>query len=451
MVAEKYKFLRFVAFQELASWAAKNYFSEGMNSKYEIEKIGMHTIHQTKKHKLFNYHDTSFKILGISNEIGMFDAYEEKGANINQPYKKVENGYLAYNPYRINVGSIGLKSGSTSYEYISPAYVVFSCRETLLPEYLYILMRGNIFNKLIRENTTGSVRQTLLYDKLADISVPLPPLETQQKLVTAYTRDITAALENEREAAKLEECIDALLFEELGIEKTGETAVINMEYKFLKFVKFAKLSQWGVEFSAGNTAIVRDKKYRTLPISFLCNVGSGGTPNRDKKEYYTGDIPWIKTGEVVDEVIFDTEEKITKSAINSSSAKVYPKDSLIIAMYGQGKTRGRTAKLGVEASTNQACAVLYNIDNEKILTDFLWFYMQNEYDNIRDLAYGNNQPNLNAQMIKDYPVVIPPLNIQEKITAQIFAIKQQIKERRINAAQLREKAKVDFETEIFNI
>ena len=62
-------------------------------------------------------------------------------------------------------------------------------------------------------------------------------------------------------------------------------------------------------------------------------------------------------------------------------------------MYGQGKTRGRTAKLGVDATTNQACAVLHNIDNSKVLTDYLWIYLMNEYDRLRELASGNNQPN----------------------------------------------------------
>ena len=118
-------------------------------------------------------------------------------------------------------------------------------------------------------------------------------------------------------------------------------------------------------------------------------------------------------------------------------------------MYGQGKTRGRTAKLGVDATTNQACAVLYDIDNKKLLSDFLWVYLMNEYERLRELASGNNQPNLNAQMIKDYPVVIPPKSIQQSIVDKVFSIKKQVETLQAKANENREKAIQEFEKEIF--
>ena len=101
-------------------------------------------------------------------------------------------------------------------------------------------------------------------------------------------------------------------------------------------------------------------------------------------------------------------------------------------MYGQGLTRGRTAKLGVDASTNQACAVLFNINNEILLTDFLWIYLMGEYNRLRELASGNNQPNLNAQMIKDYNVVIPPINIQQEIIKNYSFLKSKVKLMKLN-------------------
>ena len=84
----------------------------------------------------------------------------------------VEDGCLAYNPYRVNVGSIGLKTSLLKNEYISPAYVVFKCKETILPEYLYLILKSHVFNTIIQENTTGSVRQTLSYENLSTIKIP---------------------------------------------------------------------------------------------------------------------------------------------------------------------------------------------------------------------------------------------------------------------------------------
>ena len=117
-------------------------------------------------------------------------------------------------------------------------------------------------------------------------------------------------------------------------------------------------------------------------------------------------------------------------------------------MYGQGLTRGRTAKLGVDATTNQACAVLSEIKSDEILTDYLWVYLMNEYDRLRALASGNNQPNLNGDMIKNYPVVIPDLETQTQIANHIQAQKQQ-KKNKLTAAAYRTEALIEFERAIF--
>ena len=178
-------------------------------------------------------------------------------------------------------------------------------------------------------------------------------------------------------------------------------------------------------------------------------MGSGGTPSRSYSQYYKGNIPWVKTGEVLNDVIMETEEHITEEAIANSSAKLYPKGSLIIAMYGQGDTRGRTAKLGIDATTNQACAVLHNIDNDIVSTDYLWYYLQGRYHDLRSLASGNNQPNLNAGKINNYDVVVPPMDIQNEIVAHIKEQKTIAKQLKQKAQIIRENALKEFENEIF--
>lgn len=120
-----------------------------------------------------------------------------------------------------------------------------------------------------------------------------------------------------------------------------------------------------------------------------------------------------------------------------------------MAMYGQGLTRGRISKLEIEATTNQACAVFTNFTNT-INIDYLWFYLQNEYNRIRELSSGNNQPNLNAQKIKDYPLVLPPINIQNEIADEIKSFKNEIKSLNQQSEQNKNLAIQDFEREIFN-
>ena len=119
-----------------------------------------------------------------------------------------------------------------------------------------------------------------------------------------------------------------------------------------------------------------------------------------------------------------------------------------MAMYGQGMTRGRTAKLGIDATTNQACAVMHEF-KEDIYPDYLWVYLMGEYNHIRPLASGNNQPNLSAEKIKNYPIIIPPLAEQIRLVKEVFTLKDKLKNQRKAILLIIEQAKQDFENAIF--
>ncbi|WP_196428530.1 restriction endonuclease subunit S [Neisseria polysaccharea] len=435
-------FLHFVDFSQFNNWNVKQYVNTNLlKSNFKIEFLAEHLIEQNNKIKPFDFPEKDFAILGVDNKVGIFDAYISKGKEINQPYKKMETGFIAYNPYRINVGSIGLKTEKHQHQYISPAYVVFSCQATLLPEYLFLVFKTNFYNRIIRENTTGSVRQNLSFDNLIKMQIPLPDINTQKALVQAYQDKMAKADDLEKQANQnFSGCLDEIL----GIDSK------KTEYPKSKliFVHSKDIDKWGVH-QILNPDTDFSNLYPIKTIQELCKVGSGGTPSRSQSEYYQGSIPWVKTREVVNDIILDTEEHISEQAIADTSAKLYPAGSLIIAMYGQGLTRGRTAKLGIDATTNQACAVLSEIKSDEILTDYLWVYLMNEYDRLRALASGNNQPNLNGDMIKNYPVVIPDLEKQAQIASYIQTQKQQQKDSLATASAYRIEALMEFEKAIF--
>ena len=153
--------------------------------------------------------------------------------------------------------------------------------------------------------------------------------------------------------------------------------------------------------------------YPYKKLNEITIIISGGTPKRDKPEYWEdGIIPWVKTTELKNNKITYVEEHITQKGLSESSAKLVPQGTVLIAMYGQGKTRGMTAYLNVEASTNQACACI--LPSEKINSVFLWKYLEFSYVKLRSLAKGAGQPNLNVNMIKEFSVLVPPLNLQEE-------------------------------------
>ena len=124
MQTSQYKYLKFVRFRDFFQWDLKRYFNQSIHSKFQIFNLG--TLISEEKDK-FDVSDpkTDYGILGVNNQTGIFDAYIENGSKIKQKYKKMEVGWIAYNPYRVNVGSVGIKRECHNNVYISPAYVVF--------------------------------------------------------------------------------------------------------------------------------------------------------------------------------------------------------------------------------------------------------------------------------------------------------------------------------------
>ena len=150
----------------------------------------------------------------------------------------------------------------------------------------------------------------------------------------------------------------------------------------------------------------------------IAQWGSGGTPSRKVSEYYNGDIYWVKTGELNDDYIFETEEHITQEAISHSSAKIYPTDTVVIAMYGA--TIGKVGILGIPAATNQACACAI----VKPSTDYkyLFYYAQSQKDDFIKKGKGGAQPNISQEIIKFHQFPLPPLAEQHRIVDRIESL-----------------------------
>ena len=147
-------------------------------------------------------------------------------------------------------------------------------------------------------------------------------------------------------------------------------------------------------------------------------VGTGATPSRDNPQYYGGNIPWVTSTLTSQDTIYSTNEYITQKALDETNCSLYPEGSIIIAMYGQGKTRGQVSQLGVEAATNQACAVFRKV-SDAIDLSFIRRNLELNYDSMREAAAGGAQPNLNVQKIKDILISLPPLAEQKRIVAKV--------------------------------
>lgn len=167
-----------------------------------------------------------------------------------------------------------------------------------------------------------------------------------------------------------------------------------------------------------NTKIVDGvpEGWENKKVKEVCDTTSGGTPSRSKTEFYTGDILWVKTKELNDDFIFDTEEKITEDAIRNSSAKMVPSGSILMAMYGA--TIGKLGIATKELSCNQACCV-FLLPEDSTLRLYLYNWLLNSRTLLISMGKGAAQPNLSQDMIKNLEVVVPSSCLLAKFDSKV--------------------------------
>lgn len=231
-------------------------------------------------------------------------------------------------------------------------------------------------------------------DSVYNLSVPLPPLPEQKKI-----------------AAILLKIQQAITAQEKIIESLQDLKKSTMQHLFTKGLRGEKTKM------TENGEI--PKSWEITNLAAIATIGAGGTPSRgNSKFWHEGTIPWVKTGEVNYCVITETEECITPLGLKNSAAKILPKGTLLLAMYGQGITRGKVAILGIEASTNQACASIQP-DASKVKLQFLYHYLSWSYDRLRTLSHGAQQANLNAKIVAGLKVTLPTIIEQDEIANQL--------------------------------
>lgn len=163
-------------------------------------------------------------------------------------------------------------------------------------------------------------------------------------------------------------------------------------------------------------------RWPAVPIEDLCTrVTSGGTPSRSNPAYYDGGtIPWIKTGELRGWYVDDIAERITPAAVRESSAKMFPPETVLLAMYGDGKTMGSVGLIRTPAATNQACCAML-ADPQKCDPKFLMYSLVYFKPAILKLAISGAQRNLNGKSIRQFAIGAPPVKVQQRIASILSA------------------------------
>ena len=313
------------------------------------------------------------KLLGVSISKEFMPSIANTIGTDMSSYKVVEPRQFAYGPVTSRNGdkvSIALYKDDEK-AIVSQAYTIFEVKnkQELLPEYLMMWFRRPEFDRYARFKSHGSAREIFSWEEMCDVKLPIPSIERQQKIVSEYEAVTRRIRLNEQIIAKLEETAQAL-YRKMFVDRIDKENL--------------------------------PEGWRIGTLGEYCKeIKSGGTPNRSNIEYWNSkDYRWLKTGEVQNNVILETEEYISEAGLNHSSAKIIPCGSVIMAMYGA--TAGQVAYLDCEATTNQACCNM--ICHTKEDAAFLFFHLLYYQEEIKRLANGGAQENLSQEIIAEQPI-----------------------------------------------
>ena len=334
------------------------------------------------------------QIMGVSKVEGIVPMEERIVAADTARYKFVRKDWFAYNPMRLNIGSIARWQGDDDI-LVSPDYVVFRCKSSgphrLDPSYLDHFRRSDAWEDFVSEKGDGSVRVRIYYKDLARLPLALPSFPEQQKIADCLdSADALIAAQGRK--------VDALTAHKKGLmqqlfprpERVENGIKIPAETQpRLRFPEFEGAGEW---------------EPRT--VGSVCTSFSGGTPNTSNPEFYGGDIPFIRSAEIGKET---TELFLTRAGLENSAAKLVKKGDVLVALYGANS--GDVAIGRIAGAINQAILCLRSSENGAFLSHFL----THRKDWIIAKYIQGGQGNLSGEIVKSIGLVFPSPTEQQRI------------------------------------
>lgn len=340
------------------------------------------------------------QVLSLTNKKGVIP-YEEKGNQGNTAKESYDGYKIAYpdtivaNSMNILIGSVGY---SNYYGCVSPVYYVFKELAGNDLRFINYIMQIPQFQKELRRFANGILEIRLRVSAIDILKRPCAFPNYNIQVGIADYLDVKCS-KIDAVIAKQETIIEKLKEYKLSIITELVTKGLDLD---------AKLIESGVEWIGK----IPDT-WHLSHIGNLVEIGSGGTPDRNKPEYWNGTIPWMASSEINYEYVYETKEYITELGMNNSNTKILPINTVMLGLIGQGKTKGLTAILKVESTCNQNLA--YLIPNETVLHyEYLFYCFKAMYYYIRGLV-GDSQAGIYQGFLKKQYIPLPPVDIQKSL------------------------------------
>jgi type I restriction enzyme S subunit len=331
-------------------------------------------------------------------------------------YRIIEKNQFAYGPVTSRNGDKITIALFNDYEkaLISQAYIPFEVKDTneLDPEYLMMWFRRPEFDRYARFKSHGSAREMFSWEDMCDVLLPIPHPNKQREIVKEYKVIQNRIALNQRLIQKLEETAQAIYKE--------------------WFVDFEFPDENGLPYKSNGGEMEFNKElekeipkgWENISVKDFCiDMKSGGTPSRIEPIFWkSNDIPWLKTGEIKNNIILSTEEYISHEGLKNSSAKLLPKDAVLMSMYGVNA--GEIGILKFEASTNQACCGM--ICENSIHSAYLYYHLLHNQEFIASQSIGGAQENLSKDFVEKIPILKPTDDILKRKDLKIVIDNKEI-------------------------
>ena len=383
----------------------------------------------------------------------------------NKPSKTdmilIKSGDLVISGINVAKGALGVYHGDADVT-ATIHYSSYTFDESKVSvEFFKRFLKSPIFIQLLKEQVNGGIKTEIKPKHLLPLEIMLPDIDEQLFILSQFQRieneDAELKYELTRQQVLLKKLRQQILKEAIEGKLTADWRAQNTNVEpaseLLKRVAAEKaqlVQEKKIKAQKPLPLITDEEKPFELPpgwewcrLATIASVGTGATPLTSDPSYYGGRINWMTSADTGQKYVTTTKARITEKAILETNCKVYPSGTLVIAMYGQGKTRGQITELKIAAATNQACAAISIHCFTESFNQFIKMHFWKIYDEIRELARGGAQPNLNMEKIKSSIIALPPLEEQqtmvtkvEKLLALCDQLETQITQNQGHAEQL---------------
>jgi type I restriction enzyme S subunit len=435
---------RCINFSELIRWDVK-YFWGQIKSKYPLLPLSKFVHEHNEKIRPFEFPKETFKILGVNNIDGIFHAYDALGKEINQPYKKVDAKDFAYNPYRVNVGSIGWVPPEHDGAFISPAYVVFSIDENvILPELFWFILKSDFFNQTLRAATAGSVRMNLTYPLLETLKIPVPPPSVQQKIVNFLESFKRFIANTDKRIEEINKEIQKRFLSDLGLPFPKKI----IPPKFFAS-NWKECNRWSVGYNQTILSMIDLTKgnYPVVELGLILKMVQYGT---SEKANTTGKgTPVLRMNNIKDGYLDFSDIKHINLPKKTTKILLL-KDGDIL--FNRTNSKELVGKCAVFHDVNNYVYASYiirvRVQLHMALPDFVAYCINSVIGRKQINALSRQiigQANINSQELRSLLLPLPPLDIQQKIMRHIETNKQAIESKKHEATVLREETQERIE------